>query len=150
MSIGLVCLSIYTQVYVDYFFVQVAPAEWATSARLPPSTVPRLTLMVKIFAAAGIPVPDWLGDAGASSGGGGGGGGGDVADEDEDWGKCSYVAHLNFRVILLPRLILFSMFIFLIMFVRSRLPGPPLVPGVLTSCTICPVSIKISFLSIHS
>ena len=43
--------------------------------------------LVKMLAAAGIAVPDWLGEAGASSGGGGGGGGGgDAADEDEDWG----------------------------------------------------------------
>ena len=39
--------------------------------------------LVEMLAKASIPVPDWLGEAGAS--GGGGGGGGDAGDEDEDW-----------------------------------------------------------------
>ena len=43
--------------------------------------------LVKMLAAAGIPVPDWLGEAGANSGGGDSGGGAAAGgDEDEDWG----------------------------------------------------------------
>ena len=40
-----------------------------------------------MLAAAGIPVPDWLGEAGANSGGGDSGGGAAAGgDEDEEWG----------------------------------------------------------------
>jgi len=44
--------------------------------------------LVKMLAAAGIAVPDWLGEAGANSGGGDSGGGAAAGggDDDEDWG----------------------------------------------------------------
>ena len=66
-----------------HFIVQVALVELVTLARLHHTETDTDVAgpLVEMLAKASIPVPDWLGDAGAS-----GGGAGDAGDEDEDWG----------------------------------------------------------------
>ena len=93
MSTGLVrteCCSV--PLVIDYFegrTGRVGNVGKATSFYDPEQDCDVAGKLVTMLGDAGVPVPDWLEEAGAAGGGGGDSGNGGAAggdDEDEDWG----------------------------------------------------------------